>query len=167
MMLNEQLEFFSIPVEVKRAFLGIPDKVVLKAGTRLYKWSDHRLPASHGAAEARSITPWWSYYRQTVLPGGLVVEGFNESRERARALRVSHRDYQRVRSAVSERFNNRMRHLLLIELLQDVWGFAGTASGQPEFKDPALANVYLIGGQGQLWVPNLTLRHVAEIPAPD
>lgn len=66
---------------------------------------------------------------------------------------------------MSETFNNKLQNLLLIELIADVWGFAGKTSGQPEFRDPALANVFLIGGKGQLWIPGLKLEHLRQIEA--
>ena len=159
MKLNEKLTFASAPADARSAFIGTPDKVLLRRGTKLYKWTDYDLCGPRG------ITPWWSYVEQTHLPGGFVAEGFRTSETRARRLGVTHRQYQRVRSAVSEKFGNNLRVLLLTELLDDLWGFAGRTSGQPEFKDPALANVFLIGGKGQLWIPNLTVRHIREIPA--
>jgi len=159
MALNETIVFSSAPADVRSAFIGTPEKVLLRRGTKLYKWTDYPL---HGA---RGVTPWWSYVEQTRLPGGFVAEGFRASETRARRLGVTHRQYQRVRSAVSEKFPNDLQNLLLIELLSDAWGFAGRTSGQPEFKDPSLANVFLIGGKGQLWIPNLTLAYVREIEA--
>jgi hypothetical protein len=159
MALNEILEFAAAPPGVKSAFLGDPEKVLLKCGTKLYKWTDYSLEDEH-----RRITPWWSFVQQTRLPGGFVAEGFRTSEIRARRLGVTHRDLQRVRSAVSERFDNNMQNLLLIELIRDVWGFAGRTSGQPEFRDRALANVYLIGGKGQVWIPHLTRAEVRQIP---
>ena len=91
------------------------------------------------------------------------MEGFRDSETAAHRLGVSHRRYQGVRAAVSEKFNNKMANLLLIELMNGVWGFGGVTRGQAEFKNPKLANVYLIGGKGQLWIPNLTAADVREI----
>lgn len=159
MALNDNLAFSTAPTDVRSSFIGTPDKVLLRRGTKLYKWTDHDLVGPRG------ITPWWSYVEQTALPSGFVAEGFRTSEIRARRLGVAHRQYQKVRSAVSETFNNNLRNLLLIELLDYICGFAGRTSGQPEFKDPALANVFLIGGKGQLWIPNLTSRHIRPIPA--
>jgi hypothetical protein len=158
MSLNESLSFAGTPTEARKAFLGIPDKVFLSPGTRLYKWTDYPLIGSEG-----NITPWWSYVVKTTLPSGIVAEGFRASEDAAHRLGVSHRAYQKVRGAVSNKFNNNLEHLLLIELKIGGWGFAGRTSGQPEFKNPSLANVYLIGGKGQLWIPNLTSLHVREI----
>jgi hypothetical protein len=157
--LNEKLDFSSAPPEVKRAFLGIPDKVWLPPATKLYKWTDYPLVGAKG------ITPWWSYVVATTLPSGFVAEGFRGSETAAHRLGVTHREYQKVRGAVSEKFNNSLQRLLLIELTAGVWGFAGRTSGQPQFQDPSLGNVYLIGGKGQLWIPNLTPSHVRQIPA--
>ena len=157
MALNEDLVFSSAPADVRSAFVGTPDKVSLKFRTKLYKWTDYDLVGPRG-----SITPWWSYVEQTRLPSGLVAEGFRASETMAQRLGVTHRQYQKARSAVSEKFNNNLQNLLMIELLADVWGFAGRTNGQPEFKDPALANVFLIGGKGQLWIPNLTVPHVRQ-----
>ena len=59
-----------------------------------------------------------------------------------------------------------MTDLLVVSLVEDVWGFAGQASGQPEFKEELadLRNVLLIGGAWQIWIPNLTPRHVSALP---
>jgi hypothetical protein len=159
MPINEKLAFSDATTDAKEAFLGIPDKVFLPPATKLYKWTDYELVGPKG------ITPWWCYVKRTTLPGGLVAEGFRDSETAARRIGSNHRTYQQIRTAVSERFDNNLNNLLLIELKIGVWGFAGRASGQPEFKNPSLANVYLIGGKCQLWIPNLTPSHVRQIPA--
>jgi hypothetical protein len=159
MALNESLSFASAPDDVKKAFLDVPDKVYLRPGTKLYKWTEYSLEGGD------VVTPWWSYVIQTTLPSGRVAEGFRTSEERALRLGVTHREYQRVREAVSEKFNNSMENLLVIELKSDVWGLAGPSAGQPKFKAPQLANVYFIGGKCQLWIPNLTTADVHQIPA--
>jgi hypothetical protein len=160
MSLNEKLEFASAPQDVKKAFLGVPDKIYVRPGTKLYKFTDYPLVAENG-----QVTPWWSFVLGRKLPSGGTMEGLRRSEEHAARLGVSHRRYQQVRSAVSEQFNNNLTHLLLIFLKQEVWGFAGRTSGQPEFKNPAMNNVYLIGGKGQLWIPGLTSAHVEQINA--
>ena len=159
MALNESLNFASASGDVKEAFLGVPDKVYLRPGTKLYKWTEYPLEGGD------SITPWWSYVIQTTLPSGRVAEGFRTSEERALRLGVHHREYQKAREAVSGKFRNSLENLLLIELTAEVWGFAGPAAGQPKFENPNLANVYLIGGKCQLWIPSLTMAHLHEIPA--
>jgi len=159
MVLNEKLEFSSVSSEVKTAFLGVPAKILLSTGTRLYKWTDYPLSGRVG------ITPWWCFVERRTLPNGKVAEGFRNSETAAGRLGVSHRDYQKVRAAVGEKFNNKMENLQIVELTTAAWGFAGVTRGQPEFKDPKLANVYFIGGKGQLWLPNLTSGNVREIPS--
>ncbi len=49
-----------------------------------------------------------------------------------------------------------------VKLTESVWGFTGQASGQREFKDERveLQHVFLIGGGWQVWIPNLTPRHL-------
>jgi hypothetical protein len=159
MPLNENLTFSTAPAEVKASFLGVPDKVWLAPGRKLFKWTDYPL-VNNGR-----ITPWWCFVERTGLPSGSVAEGFRDSEMRAHRLGVSHRKYQGVRAAISEKFNNKLENLLLAEITTGVWGFAGVTRGQAEFKDPKLANVYLIGGRGQLWIPNLTDADIREIPS--
>ncbi len=119
--------------DAKKAFLGVPDKIWLKPGTKLYKFTDYPLIADNGR-----ITPWWSFVVGRTLPSGRKAEGLRRSEEAAQRLGVSHRDYQKYRAAVSEKFDNNLSFFLLIMLKEGAWGFAGTTSGQPEFKDPAL-----------------------------
>jgi hypothetical protein len=96
----------------------------------------------------------------------MMAEGFRVAEERAARLGRSHRNFARARAAISDQFGNTMANLLLIEINQPVWGFAGQASGQPEFaaERPNLGHVFLIGGAHQVWVPNLTPQSVREIP---
>ena len=157
-MLNENLEFATAPQDVKDAFIGKVDKLPMNAGTKFFKRTGFPLVGPKG------ITAWWSFVETTKLPSGIVADGLRQSEELAHRVGASHRDYQRVRAAVSERFGNSMRHLLIAELSVGVWGFAGKASGQKEFNDPELRNVYLIGGAVQVWIPNLTISHIHEIP---
>jgi hypothetical protein len=160
MVLNEELRFVDLDPTVKRAFRGVPDKIALAPTVQLHKWSSH--PLFNGSR----ITPWWSFVQTTRLPSGMVAEGFRASEKRAARLGKSHRDLARARVAVSGQFRNTMSNPLTIQLNQQVWGFAGQASGQREFADDEkdFKDVYLIGGAHQVWVPNLTPRHVTAIP---
>ena len=160
MVLNEGVRFESVDPSVKRAFLRTPEKMLLTAPVRLYKWTNR--PLSDGAR----ITPWWSFVETTRLPSGAHAEGFHVSEERAKRLGRSHREFSRSRAAISDQFDNTMATLLLVQIRQPVWGFAGQASGQREFADiqTDLANIFLIGGAYQVWVPNLTLHYVNPIP---
>jgi hypothetical protein len=161
MILNEDLRFVDLDATVKLAFRGVPDRISLTPNVQLYKWTSH--PLVHGTR----ITPWWSFVQTTRLPSGMVAEGFRIAEERAARLGKSHREFTRARAAVSGQFGNTMSNLLVIRLNVQVWGFAGQASGQREFADEEreLRDVYLIGGGHQVWIPNLTPRHVTPIPA--
>jgi hypothetical protein len=160
MILNESLRFADVDPTVKRAFLCPPDKMLIAPRVRLYKWTSRPL------TDGSRITPWWSIVESTRLPSGMMAEGFLVAEERAARLGKSHRTFARARAAISDQFGNTMANLLLIEINQPVWGFAGQASGQREFADdrPDLRHVFLIGGANQVWVPNLTLEHVTPVP---
>ncbi len=162
---NEALNFSTVSPAVKRAFRGEPERMLLSASVRLYKWTNGSLVT--GVA----VSPWWSFVESTRLPSGTLAEGFRVAESRAARLQRPHREFARSRAAISGEFRNSMRHLLIIQLNIPAWGFAGQASGQREFAsgditvDPYLANVYFIGGADQVWVPNLTSADVTELPA--
>jgi hypothetical protein len=160
-ILNEGMDFDGADHEVRRAFLRQPEKVLLTPPARLYRWTNRPLVGPQG------ISPWWSFVESRMLPSGAVVEGFRISEDRARRLGRTHREFARSRAAISDDFRNTMTELLLVQLTTDVWGFAGQASGQPEFarERTDLQNVFLIGGAQQLWIPNLTALNVQVIPA--
>ncbi len=159
MTLNDALRFEDAPATVKGAFLRTPEKIQVNAGRQLYKWTTYQLLKE-------PITPWWSFVESTRLPSGAMAEGFRVAEERARRIGRSHREFARARAAISDRFDNSMSDLLVVTLTEPVWAFAGQASGQPEFKadEAERRHVFLIGGAWQLWVPNLTLRHVTALP---
>ena len=168
MALNEHLEFSSVDQRDQDAFIGPVEKIWLEQKTKVYKFTDYPLVNEKG-----NITPWWSFVVAQTLPSGRKMEGFRQSETAANRLRVSHREYQKYRAAISESFNNDLSNLVLAFLTEGVWAFAGITSGQKEFdmtkeerkKDPSLAKVYLIGGKGQLYIPNLRRGHLQEIPA--
>jgi hypothetical protein len=161
MILNEGLRFDNVDASVRRAFLRPPEKLQLSPRTHLYKWTDGPLN------QVGRISPWWSFVETTQLPSGAMVDGFRVAEERANRIGRTHREFARSRAAISGQFHNHLSNLLVIELSVAVWGFAGQASGQPEFalNQPELANVFLIGGTYQVWVPGLTPMHVKSIPA--
>ena len=160
MVLNETFRFEAAAPTVKRAFLRTPEKIQLRARAQLYKWTNRPLLGPTG------ITPWWSFVESTRLPSGALAEGFRVAEERAARLGKPHREFARARAAISDQFDNSMSDLLVVTLNEPVWGFAGQASGQPEFRDDQadLRHVILIGGAWQVWIPNLTSRHVTALP---
>ncbi len=162
-VLNEGIRFSDLPEGDRRAFLRPPERRLF-AHTKLYKLTSYPLEGPRG------ITPWWSFFERVRLGDGTAVDGYKEAEEFAHRLQVSHQTYQRARSAVSNQFGNSMSNLLIIQLQVKAWGFAGIARGQREFsdeeikEDPSLANVYLIGGRVQAYIPNLKTECVQPIP---
>ena len=160
MVLNEDLAFADAGEVVKRAFRGVPEKMLLNSNVRLHKWT------SAARIDGSRITPWWSFVETIRLPSGRCLEGFRTAERRAARLGTTHREFVRARAGISDQFGNTMTDLVMGVMLMPVWGFAGYASGQPEFaKDrPDLGVVFLIGGAPHVWVPNLTPRHITTIP---
>jgi len=158
--LNERLSFEHAELKVRRAFLRTPERIRLDPPTRLYRWTN---PSSFDGSH---IATWWSFVESTRLTSGKVADGFLVSEERAARIGRSHQKFARARVAISDQFGNTMAELLMVKVVQPVWGFAGQASGQREFADSdvEVRHVFLIGGAYQLWIPNLTLRHVIQIP---
>ena len=161
MELNYDLTFDQATLgkpDVRRAFIGGKPETTEKliAGTKLYKWTQYPL------AGAQGITPWWSFVEARTLANGRKVEGLQESQIYAERLSTPHGRYARTRSAVTKQWNL-MTRPLVVQLLKDVWGFIGKASGQLE--DQQVSNVYLIGGAYQVWIPNLTIAYVRQIAA--
>ena len=105
MTLNESLRFADVDSTVKRAFLRAPEKVLLGAQVRLHKWTNRPLLGGVG------ITPSWSFVESARLPSGAIAEGFSVAEERSARLGRTHRDYAKVRAAVSGQFRNSMTDL--------------------------------------------------------
>lgn len=158
MILNESMRFEDAEASVRKAFLRVPDKMLLAQGVQLYKWTNRPLGG-------KPITAWWSFVETTRLPSGTVADGFRTSEERARRIGRTHREFARARAAISGQYTNTMDNLVLVQLKVPAWGFAGYCNGQPEFAEdqPDLKHVVLIGGAAQVWIPNLTLDDVTQI----
>lgn len=144
---NNDVTIDAMPREHKAAFLKAPAKIELPQGTRVFRLAAGPLPP--GVA----VSPWWSLVESMDLPNGEVFDGFWVSARRAHRIHKPIRDYLRARTAISDRFNNPMTHLIVAALKQPTWCFAGKAAGQPEFRDED--DVILIGGAHQLWIPKL------------
>ena len=106
--------------------------------------------------------PWWTLVNPLTLADGTVIPGLQNLHEWGARLGVHERDYARVRSAVTKQWNN-MRRPLFLELIQSLCAWIGKASGQLE--DENEPNVFLIGGNYQVWLPNLTMRYVKQVSA--
>jgi hypothetical protein len=166
MVLNENLRFDSVDPTVKRAFLRVPERVLLATGVELYKWTDLEWTDPKYDSYMGTITPWWSFVKSTRLPSGAVADGYRVSEERAGRIGRTHREFARARAAISGEFSNALTNLLVVQLRVPAWGFVGQASGQPEFVRwrKELSHVLLIGGAWQVYVPNLTRTNVTHVP---
>ena len=141
--------------DTKNAFIGGRPEVVqlLQPGTKLFKWAK-------AITTRRGISPWWMFIEPRQLGTGSRVPGIRDLQTYAARLRVHDRDYTRVRLAVTEEWN-RMSRAMAIELLKPAWGYIGKAAGQR--KNLADPDVLFIGGEYQVWVPNLTANDFRQI----
>ncbi|ANM29237.1 hypothetical protein ABI59_06010 [Acidobacteria bacterium Mor1] len=161
MALNENYSFTGeAPADHQSAFttqFGV-HRVLLRPGTRLYKFTEYPLVGSRG------ITPWWNYHDSTTiqLTDGrpFQVEGFDVAQQRARRLGVSDQAYGRVRSAVTREWNA-MTGFLLVSVTTAAYGFFGQNQGMPV--DESTQGVKFIGGHYQLYLPNLEPRHLRKV----
>ena len=158
-VLHESAIFDSIAsAEVKAAFkTGSPVfKELLRAGTKLFKWTQYPLVGPRG------ITPWWSLLNDTTLRNGVTVPGFATLQKRMGGGFDKARDYARARNAVTMQWNH-LSKPLVIELLQDVFAFIGiTAHQRRDQNDP---KIFFIGGDYQVWLPGLTIHYVRQVSA--
>jgi hypothetical protein len=149
-------EFASIAdIQTKNAFIsGRPESVLwLIPSTKLFKWTD-------SLVTGRGISPWWMFLETRRLATGAIVPGIREMQTWAARGNVHNRDYARTRFAVTDQLNN-MREPIAIELIRGSWGYVGKASGQR--KDARDRMVYYIGGEYQVWIPNLVAANIRRI----
>lgn len=152
-VLNANVEFSSASEQDQKAFIErFTVKRLFPAGYELYKFTQYPLANSDGA-----VTRWWS----SVAPLDDDDPGFHTSSQRASGLGVSGQQFARARSAVTAQWNA-MDGLLRARLLLPVYGFVGRCSHQKFDERPEYANVVYIGGAWQLWIPNLTVKEIAE-----
>ena len=94
------------------------------------------------------------------LANGKTAPGIRELQEYASRLGVHDRDYARARAAVTQQWN-KMTTAVAIELTKGAWGYIGKASGQ--LQDNLIPNVFLIGGEYQVWIPGLVANDIRQI----
>jgi hypothetical protein len=130
-------------------------------GFRLYKWTEFGLVNP----KTGKITQYWMPWTGFKI-GDRSVPGFKELRIRYRNVDGSvgrPQEFARARNAVTEQWNA-MSSILHAELKQPAWGFVGMTGGQRAYSDPknltVRDNVFLIGGDYQLCIPNLTPEHI-------
>jgi len=134
----------------KRAFLnGRPEVVLwLTPRTKLFKWTK-------SIVTPKGISPWWQFLEARRLATGANVPGIRELQTYAARLGVHDRDYNRTRLAVTKQWN-KMTNAVGLELLRGKWGYVGKASGQ--LKDATDIGVYNIGGEYQVWIPEIVVN---------
>ncbi len=162
MILNENLDAGQIDSQfpaVPPTFRGgRMQKRLLVPGHRLYKFT--RSPAS--MLVRTGITPWWAS-EEPLAPGD---PGFRGTLARSAVLGTEMNQMARARSAVTREsapYANTMAALLKAELIAPVYGFVGQNSGQ-RVDEKIDEKVVFIGGAWQVWIPNLTARHIAQRP---
>jgi hypothetical protein len=164
MDLNHDVGWNDLEPFVRSAFqtkFGMPEKVLLPAGTVLYKFNDFR--TLHGP-NGNGLSPWWSPYNSYKHDAG-----WEQKAKIAKANGVSVREWGRLTSAVKENWNS-LNYLLIITLKDSVYGFFGGFSQMARIDAGAASKVKageargagknLPGGATQIFIPNLTSDHV-------
>ena len=180
MPLNEKLSWGEVGAISTGAGTSVADafkskhaeKVLLTAGTKLYKFNDFNCPARPGSKE---LSPWWSPYDDYRHDGGWV-----QRKKLAELLGVSIREFGRVTSAVKENWNS-LQYLLIVTLSRPVYAYYGDFAQMPrQDKGQASKRVTtapsgggsfmaegrgatknLPGGGTQFYIPNFTLDEVS------
>ena len=164
--LNSGLGFLSLTKSQQESFRPTPIPVLtrLETGACVYKWTSYPLinPTSG------RISEYWSAW-DSIKAGSQTIPGFKELRSRygnAGGSVGRPQEFARSRNAVTEQWNP-MDSLLKAQFLKPVWGFAGVTAAQRKFNDPAHPteqdNVFFIGGDYQLVIPNLTEEWIKKL----
>ncbi|KAA6464978.1 hypothetical protein DYQ86_03215 [Acidobacteria bacterium AB60] len=164
--LNAGLGFLSLTTAQQESFRPSPVPVLARfeAGDCVYKWTSYPLVKP----KTGRITEYWSPWNR-FKTGSLEIPGFKELRTRYGNVAGGvgrPQDFARSRNAVTEQWN-RMDALLKAQFLKPVWGYVGKTAAQRKFDDPAHPseqnNVFFIGGDYQLLVPNLTEQWIKKL----
>lgn len=157
----------TIAVEVQHAFdRGVAAKVLITAGTALYKFTDWDM-----VADIRGVTPWWSPRKAYQWDPGLDFR-----LELAKEANLHPSELTRQVAAVRTNWNG-LTNVLSATLTRDVWGFWGKVGWQPKFGDFPLEHMVkfdkvlteLMKGQppnriglpgmaGQFYIPGMLLH---------
>lgn len=164
--LNRGLGFLSLTKSQQESFRPAPVPVLarLETGDCVYKWTSYPLVNP----KTGRITEYWSPWNSIKI-GSSVIPGFKELRTRygndgGGVGRPQ--EFARSRNAVTEQWNP-MDSLLKAQFVKPVWGFAGVTAAQRKFNDPdhptEQDNVFFIGGDYQLVIPNLTTDWIKKL----
>ena len=174
MILNQNVDFSSLPMEHQNAFIqrsgAGPTKDLIPQGTRLYKFNgDTNLSFNDRVTGKPAMSQWWSPYNEYKHDAG-----WGQKLNMARHFGVSIREYGRVTSAVKENWNS-LEFLLEITLNVPVYGFFGgfasmsrvdvnedkatggkTVATSRRMAGEGSGGGRLPGGATQFYIPNLT-----------
>ncbi len=169
MITNESLEWTALEEHVKNAFqtvISYPEKVLLEPGLRLYKYSDFDTAI---IPNREFISEWWS-----PLDDYKYATSLQQKLKFCESIRVSIQEYTRVTSAVSEDWNS-LRFLLVVEVVEPIYGFFGGFASQNRVNDPEQSRLIadieerapnsrrLPGGGHQFYVPNFRQEFVKQL----
>lgn len=132
--------------------------VELSSNTTLYKYSgDYPF-----RQDLNRWSPWWNARSgaRHVLPDGKEVSWTGLAPRLTAAMKGNFSDVKaaRVRSAVKHEWNS-MRNLFIVRLNVQAWAWFGQCKGQrASDTDPNYANLHLMGGDFQYYIPELE-RH--------
>jgi hypothetical protein len=164
--LNRGLSFLGLTKDQQDSFSpsSVPVLVRFETGECVYKWTSYSLVNPNN----NKITEYWCPWKSLKI-GPTEIPGFKELRMRYRNVGGSvgrPQEFARARNAVTEQWNG-MDSLMKAEFKKPVWGFAGKISGQRKFRDPEhpaeQCNVFFIGGDFQLCIPNLTVAWIRQL----
>jgi hypothetical protein len=148
---ESQFEFErDAPPQVKQAFRGDVRRILLPARSRLWKWTDY------DRLRPGPVTPWWAPLEPAAIEGFETMPGLQAIDRQLRARGGGPRTALRHALAVLPEWNS-MGKLLIVALHLQAFVFAGMAAMQQMtdlYGDPT--PIYLAGGFGQLFIPNLT-----------
>jgi hypothetical protein len=141
-VLNQEMEWSAIRVdpEIRLAFTGTPNKVLLNPGTMLCRFITCESKAKKIPGNQTFRSPWWLEWNSA----------FKEI-SRWKTLNKTPKDVIRARMAVTATFNRELDSLVQIILTQPVYGWKGIVRHQFD----SVSNVTHLGGGEQIFVPHL------------
>jgi hypothetical protein len=140
--LNANFDFGrDAPMDARRAFLGVPRKIKLSPGLSLCRFITPENAKLGYAGNYVFRSPWW-----------FPISTLDEVLRVARLNKVPAVEAARARLAISDPYSPTMEGFCTMVITAPVWAWTGRASGQPKGEPD---NVWYIGGEEQIYVPNL------------
>ncbi len=151
----------NLPAKIRDAFTAKDlYRIELSAGVQLFKLAGASAVSSGQLRSTSAFaSPWWFAYEphRVATPEGstLLIPGIETDLERARRAQVSLTELTRARAAVNLSWGNPLDHLLIVRLKVGTIALIGRCAHQHRSSHPLEANVFLIGGSLQIYVPAL------------